>query len=101
MSTTSVTSGPQIQDFKVRNAIDQITTGLNAAEAAISINGLAFSTGFGRELLSTNATAASQTIFPSAAATGVSLNLLANSKDAVAQAVVDIVDALRTAKLMR
>ena len=86
---TTPTSGPQIQDFKVRNAIDQITTGLNAIEAT--------------ELLSTGATAATNvksTLF-SSATTAQSLAASSQSILAVADAVVQVINALRTAKLMR
>lgn len=96
MATTSPTSGPQIQDFKVRNAIDQLTTGLNTAEATIS----QISAGVGN-LISIGASPCSQVIFQSSITTGTSLAATATSLATVAQAVVDIVSALRTAKLMR
>lgn len=84
---TTPTSGPQIQDFKVRNAIDQLTTGLNTIEA--------------RELFSTSATACSTVTIAGSPTTGTSLASSATSIVAIGQAVIDIVAALRTAKLMR
>ena len=79
MATINVTSGPQIQDFKVRNAIDTLTAYVSNVGELVSINAGVAST-------------PSNTTIASLNAGGTSI---------IAQAVVDIIAALRTAKLMR
>lgn len=81
--TVTVTSGPQIQDFKVRNAIDQITTALNKVGDLVSI---------GSSVCSTVVASGTPVTGNSFAVSGLS---------AVAQGVLDIISALQTAKLMR
>lgn len=83
MAAINVTSGPQIQDFKVRNAVDQITTYLSQIGNLVSIQ----------------ADVATQVALVGSPTTDVSLS--AQGTTAIAKGVVDIVAALRAAKLMR
>lgn len=79
--TIQVTSGPQIQDFKVRNAITQISDYLSAITDLVSIGASPAST---------------------VTLTGIVANSIASSGvTQIAQSVLDIVNVLRTAKLMR
>lgn len=77
----NITSGPQIQDFKVRNAIDQVQGYLSQITEIVSIG------------------AGVASLVTPAGATVASLSSAGLTADA--QAILDLISVLRTAKLMR